>query len=130
MILREYFHDDELACRCGCGLLPPNGAVERLYALRVLLLRTIQVSSAARCRKHNKKEGGKPGSIHMPPSMRTATAAVYGGGAFDIIADTALQIQIISYGLRCGFTGFGLAKNYIHIDDAVRPNGLTYWRYA
>lgn len=129
MLVREYFQDDELCCHCGCGLMPSQEAVERLYALRILLRRELPISSAARCRKQNGVAGGKAGSIHLPPTVRIGASAEWGGGAFDILADKDLQIAIIAAALKCGFVGFGTANRYIHIDDAARPGGLTYWKY-
>jgi len=129
MLPREYFQDHELRCHCGvCGLLPPIESVERLYALRKILGVPLPISSAARCKKQNRASGGKASSIHLPHDMRVGAAREWGGGAFDIVANTDLQIQIIKAGLICGFLGFGLADKYIHIDDANRPK-LTMWRY-
>jgi len=128
MLVREYFPDTELRCHCGCGLLPPVSSVERLYALRILMHQALPISSAARCRKHNLAIKGGIGSIHLPIENRRGFSKDWGGGAFDILADHDLQIWIISNALKCGFTGYGLAETYIHIDDAARPN-RTYWTY-
>jgi len=128
MRVPEYFTDGEMSCHCGCGLKPPDDSVERLYALRILLHKPMQISSGARCKKQNAKCGGKPGSIHLPDKLRTGLARTWGGGAFDILADASLQIEIIAAALKCGFTGFGIADKFIHIDDAQRPK-LTMWKY-
>lgn len=128
MIVREYFTDIELRCRCGCGLLPPEKSVERLYALRILLGVPLKITSAARCRRHNKKCGGKSGSIHLPYELRSGQSALWRGGAFDIIADYDLQVRIIAAGMSLRFFGFGIAKNFIHIDDAERGK-IVSWRY-
>lgn len=119
-----------MCCHCGCGLLPPQWPVERLYTLRILIGEPLMITSAARCEKHNRKVKGKRGSIHVPFNKRTGISRDWGGGAFDILADKNLQIKIISYALKCGFTGFGLAQKFIHIDDADRPKALTYWTYS
>jgi zinc D-Ala-D-Ala carboxypeptidase len=128
MRIPEYFTDGELSCHCGCQLKPPDESVERLYALRILLHKPLQISSAARCKKQNAKCGGKPGSAHMPAKLRTGIARTWGGCGFDVLADDSLQIEIIAVALKCGFTGFGIAKTFIHIDDAARPK-LTKWNY-
>jgi hypothetical protein len=64
----------------------------------------------------------------MPAKLRTGMARTWGGGAFDILADASLQIEIIAAALKCGFTGFGIADKFIHIDDAARGK-LTKWNY-
>jgi hypothetical protein len=65
MLVPEFFADDELTCHCGCGLLPPQRSVERLYALRLALHRPLSISSAARCRKHSRDyRKGRPVGLH------------------------------------------------------------------
>jgi hypothetical protein len=128
MLIPEYFLDAELACHCGCGLMPPRESVERLYALRMILRLSLLISSAARCRKQNNIAKGRINSAHLPAEKRRGFEKEWGGCGFDIIAKPMLQIKIIDAALRCGFRGFGLGKNYIHIDDAARPE-LTMWRY-
>lgn len=128
MRVPEFFLNLELRCHCGCGLLPPQRSVERLYALRLALHRPLPVSSAARCRTYNASVGGKVGSIHLPEDERRGESSGWGGAAFDIIADYELQVEIIAKAIPLGFLGFGIAKTYIHIDDAKRPM-LASWRY-
>jgi hypothetical protein len=88
----------------------------------------LPVSSAARCRKQNFAAGGSLGSIHLPVENRRGFSKEWGGGAFDIIANDNLKIKIIDAALRCGFRGFGIGLNYIHVDDAARKE-LTMWRH-
>jgi len=115
-------------CRCGCGLLPNRESVERLYIVRMIVKRTMIVSSAARCLKHNKKVKGAQGSIHLLPGIRKGDSAEWGGAAFDIVADADLQADIYGAALQAGFRGFGFASNFIHIDDAHRPR-ISRWVY-
>jgi len=128
MLPRELFRDSELMCHCGCGLLPEQHSVERLYLLRFKLDEVMQVSSAARCRKHNKAAGGKSGSIHLPPDLRSGDSLSWGGQGWDILGDKSKQLRIIKVALQCGYRGFGFAKTFIHIDDAKRPDPI-YWTY-
>jgi len=128
MKIPEYFTDKELSCRCGCGLMPPQEAVERLYALRMILRVPLPITSGARCHKHNKATpGASTGSIHLPAASRRGRSAEWGGGAFDIVANDGLKIKIIDAALRCGFRGFVVGVNYIHVDDAARPELMMRW---
>ncbi len=105
------FPDSEIACKCGCGALPKGSAIISLQALRQKLGRPLTVNSGARCEKHNKAEGGSPGSRHV---------AENGGDAFDIECnDSRFRIQIIHHALAVGFTGIGVGKSFVHID--LRP---------
>lgn len=129
MIPREFFPDSELMCHDGCGLLPPIESVERLYVVRIKIRKPMAVSSASRCPKHNKKVGGKSGSIHLPPEFRSGESESWGGGAFDISTTSkAFKMEIMTAAIYAGFTGFGIADDFLHIDDANRPH-ITYWTY-
>jgi len=128
MLPREYFPDHELRCHCGCNLLPPIESVERLYVLRMILRKPLPISSAARCWKQNRAAKGKAGSIHLPIPSRQGAARMWGGGAFDIIANADFQMEILRVALMVGFVGIGLADTFIHLDDAARGK-LTQWRY-
>jgi len=128
MLVPEFFPDAEVVCHCGCGLLPPQSSIERLYALRLTLHRPLLITSGARCRRQNRAVGGKPGSLHLPQDVRRGASREYGGAAFDILADDALKVEIIAAAMPLGFTGFGIAKGFLHIDDGHRPM-LTVWRY-
>lgn len=129
MRVAEYFPDHELACHCGCGLLPIERSVERLYVVRCMLRKPLPISSAARCKVQNAIAGGKVGSIHLMPTLRKGNSAKLGGGAFDIIAKPSFQAEIYAAALLAGFKGFGFADTFIHIDDADRPD-VTIWRYT
>ena len=131
MIVREYFPDVELSCRCGCGLLPPARSVDRLYALRLILGEPLCITSAARCWRHNLRVGGGAGSVHLPTDLRHGVSSVWGGGAFDIATDDFTGEQsarIRRVAEACGFRGFGFGGTFLHIDDGQRPR-LTEWLY-
>lgn len=129
MIIPEYFTDGELACRCGCGLLPPRGFVERLYALRMILRFPFPVSSCARCKKHNTAIGGKRGSIHLPAGKRAGVSAEWGGAAVDILLPPSRHALITHGAVSVGFVGIGYSRTFIHLDDAARPGGVESWVY-
>lgn len=127
MRLPEYFKDKELACRCGCGLLPPKSAVERLYMLRIVSRARIIILSGARCEAHNRAVGGRAGSIHLPGHLRTSQYRE--GGAFDIsFAGIINRMTFFDYAVRVGFKGFGWQMDSLHIDDAERSR-VIHWGY-
>jgi len=112
MIIKEYFQDAELTCRCGCGMMPDHRAVELLYALRIMLGGPVVVTSGARCSAHNLAVGGKEDSYHAK------------GQAFDLVVPR-LEL-IVEFAPMVGFHGIGVSENFVHVDTRKKP---TYWRY-
>lgn len=117
MIIKEYFKDNELACRCGCGLMPAEHAVESLYIVRILLNYPIIITSAARCKAHNAAVGGTEGSYHLECI------------AFDCKVPRVLELDFIDVAIHAGFNGVGVKDNdFIHID--LRPySERAIWSY-
>ncbi len=116
MKIAEYFIDDELECKCGCGKWPDFRFIERLYAMRLILGHPLVISSGARCVPHNRNEGGKSSSAHLI-------------GAADIISYSPEEEgQIIRVAMDVGMTGIGFHDNkLIHVDD--KRLRLTFWGY-
>jgi len=104
MILKEYFKNWELECRCGCGLLPDKRSIEKLYALRLIINEKIIITSGARCENYNAAVGGVNNSTHLI-------------GAFDVEVDKPYRYDLIKAAQSVGFTGIGLDGKFIHIDD-------------
>lgn len=129
MLVKEYFPDREISCRCGCGLMPLKKSVERLYALRLALGFPLEINSGARCLTHNKAVGGAVGSVHLPSTSRVGKSREWGGSAFDILETKAdKRALIVKRALDVGFRGVGIALQFIHIDDAKRPESVI-WLY-
>lgn len=127
MKIHEYFKNEELACRCGCGFLPNKKSVERLYRLRLLVRVPMLVISGARCEDYNTKIGGKIGSIHLPHELRKGPYVT--GAAFDIsFATITNRMQFFDAAIECGFKGFGFRSTSLHIDDAERSR-IMIWGY-
>lgn len=64
-MVSDYFSEDELKCKCGCGRCP----MHKDFLLAIDLLRQdlkcpVYVSSGFRCERHNKSVGGVKGSWH------------------------------------------------------------------
>jgi len=104
MLTKEYFKDHELSCKCGCGKMPDQESVEKLYALRISYGKPITINSGARCKMHNLEVGGKPSSKHLI-------------GAFDCNIPHEDEIAFLKCAIEVGFTGIGFYNNeFIHLD--------------
>ncbi|MCP5015148.1 MAG: hypothetical protein GY938_07665 [Ketobacter sp.] len=121
MRIKEFFTDKELGCKCGCGLLPSQRSVNRLYALRLLWGKPIPASSAARCvgdhiRIYNRQgkygEDIPMGSRHLPQENAFPDA-------FDCQIAKGDIKKFIKLAKMCGFTGIGVYSWGVHLD--TRP---------
>ena len=112
------FNLAELACRCGgrfCARAywhDPN-FLDRLQALRDMVGKPLQVSSAHRCALWNAAVGGAPLSQHKQIAV-------------DLITEGHDRASLRSAAERCGFTGFGLARTFLHLDTRPVP---AIWYY-
>ena len=120
-----HFTDLELACRCGCGGLPPEATQAKLEALRVAWGKPMRLSSAFRCPSHNVKV-----SKSGPNGPHTL-------GAFDVQVNGEDAFELVKLAMSMGWTGIGLsqkgalATRFIHIDaglDATHPRPRL-WSY-
>lgn len=115
MIIKEYFPDNEISCKCGCGLMPDAESVERLYAVRMIYRKPMIITSGARCETHNYNVGGSKNSKHLV-------------GAFDVKVPPEDEWEFIRIAQFCGFNGIGVNNNkFIHIDD--KHEQPTVWTY-
>ena len=116
MKIPELFKDSELSCPDGCGMLPTQGAINKLYALRLIYNKPITITSGARCPSYNKRIGGAESSQHTT------------GRAFDLKIPPEDEWEVVSIAQSVGFKGIGLNNNvFIHVDDRDgKPNMWTY----
>lgn len=122
MLTREYFKNKELSCRCGCGAMPAQDAIERLYALRIVYGKPISIRSGARCPNHNQAIGGSDNSLHI------TFPGVCEGMAFDVAVPPENEVQFVGLAVLVGFTGIGIKNNdFIHIDQGRETDAL--WTY-
>lgn len=110
----------ELRCRCvRCDLTEPNQcsqeALSALQALRDAYDKPIVLASAYRCPEHPvEARKSKPGKHNE-------------GVAFDIAVPWGRdRIKLIGLAMVYGFTGFGFANTFLHIDMRDIP---TSWGY-
>lgn len=115
MQLTKDFSTDEMKCPCCgvCDVTPPLMA--KLQTLRTKWGKPIRVTSGYRCEKHNLAVGGVSDSQHTV------------GKAADIEVDAASRYDFINLALSTGFTGIGIANNFVHLDVQEGPPAL--WKY-
>ena len=121
------FTPAEVACKCGCGMLPEADFMRRVQMARDLFGRPMPVSSGARCPAHNAKES-KTGLTGPHTTKRAIDVQVSGPDAF----------YLIRVAMKCGFTGIGVSQRgphgtrFVHLDDLPDAPGQprpTVWSY-
>jgi len=110
------FVEEEVACRCGCGALPDPEIMDVLQSIRNTIGRPLQVSSGARCQKHDKAVGGR--GNHTT------------GFAVDILADSRLKYLIVREALGEGVTRIGVGKDFVHLDLVTPKPQYVLWTYG
>lgn len=114
----SYFKSGEFTCPC-CGKVIVSGwLIHLLNKIREPLGIPMIVSSGYRCKKRNKKVGGKKDSAH-----RRGTAA-------DIkCPNSAIRYLIIKYALEAGFKRIGIGSDFIHLDVDDELPIEVLWTY-
>ncbi len=119
MVIPEFFTDKELACPCGCGKMPNEYAVKRLYIVRIALGIPMKITSAARCVTYNNSIGGVEDSLHVHSQ------------AFDIVPlnvkyfdNPHMKFTLVQMAMLAGFKGIGIYNRHIHLDTRAHP---TLW---
>ena len=118
------FTPDDFVCKCGCGKCNFNPITLGKLALMVTLAQTKdygiewEISSACRCERHNKNQGGKPDSAHLT------------GQAIDLKAIGSRQrYYIVKLAILAGFTRVGISAGFIHLDDSESKDPRVIWLY-
>lgn len=122
MNLSPHFTLSEFACKCGCGFEKRPDILANLKKLAAKLeaLRAraggklINITSGARCPKHNRAEGGVANSPHLA------------GKAADIWIAGLTPEQMAAHAEAAGLGGIGLYSNRIHVDTRA---GKYRWDY-
>jgi zinc D-Ala-D-Ala carboxypeptidase len=120
-----HFTDDELRCKCGCGMLPKPDFMQKVERLRVVCNFPFVVTSAARCPNHNDR---------VSKTGRTGPHTT--GRAIDIGVSHDRAYNLIVKALQLGFTGIGVNQKgdgrFVHVDDLMGEDGNTrprVWSY-
>lgn len=123
--MTPHFSKAELACRCGCGMLPAQDFMEKVEKLRVRLGFPLPVTSAARCPEHNARVSG---------TGRTGPHTT--GRAIDVAVRGSRALEVVRMALGSDFTGIGINQKggarFIHLDDLPNKDGQPrpwIWSY-
>jgi len=113
------FSDRELRCKCGCGKMNMSFEfMDKLIAARLISDTPYILTSACRCDKRNKDEGGKPNSSHLS------------GLAVDIaVVDSRTRFRVLKGLFTVGFHRIGIGSNFIHVDDDTTKDKEVVWLY-
>ena len=124
----EYFSEEELKCRCGCGKADINTYfMQKLHALRKTLDFPLPISSGFRCPEYNQKVSNTgPNGPHT--TGRSVDIAISGKQAF----------YLMQYAANFSIQGLGVKQSgphnqrYIHLDDLTEKDGYprpAVWSY-
>lgn len=113
-----HFSVMELACRCGgrfCGgaYWHDPAFLDGLEAVRAVMGTPLVIHSGHRCAGWNAAVGGAPLSQHKRVA---ADISLAGHDRFALLAAAE----------QAGFTGFGLARSFLHLDRRARPARWFY----
>ena len=118
----KYFTEDELRCKCGCGVVGMDtDFMKILVAIREAVDQPFVVRSAYRCPSHN---------ALVSKTGRTGPHTT--GRAIDIRTNSGLRFEIMEAAIDRGITRIGIANSFIHIDDLSFDDGFTedvIWTY-
>lgn len=110
--MTPHFSDEEVTCKCGCGMLPKQDFMDRVEELRVKVDAPMAVSSGARCAAHNQAVS------------RTGTTGPHTTGrAIDLKVSGHTAYKVVMWAGRLGFTGIGISQKgsqgsrFVHLDD-------------
>jgi zinc D-Ala-D-Ala carboxypeptidase len=115
--LYPHFSESELRCHETNDCFMEPSFLARLERLRREIGEPLHITSGYRSPLHS-VEKAKP-----KPGVHTL------GRAVDIQADGKKQYRILRLAPSLGFTGLGIGKTFIHLDDwdaGPRPNVCTY----
>lgn len=108
--LSANFRVGEFACKCGrCeGVLIDDVLVGYLQGIRKHFQSPVNISSGYRCRAHNEKVGGDPGSGHVE------------GMAADIVVKGVLPGEVAKFAESMGVQRIGLYDGFVHIGSGSK----------
>jgi|LGOV01.1.fsa_nt_gb hypothetical protein len=120
----NYFTEEELSCKCGCGISNfSDRTLDKLNQARHIAETPFVVSSACRCESHNANVGGERFSSHIASEKVSCCA-------MDIVVTTSKErFAIISSLTKVGFNRIGIRKDFIHVDDDIDKISNVTWVY-
>ncbi len=117
-----HFSSYEFECKCGCG----ENRVDRKFLWKLNQTREeagipFIIPSGCRCEQHNKNEGGKETSDHLPnPYCEGADVECRNGND---------RFKIVSAAISVGFKRIGIAKTFIHLGSRESNPQVVIWTY-
>lgn len=117
-----YFTDDEIKCKCGCGLIIHNQELEDIMdGIRDAFGHPLSVNSWTRCFENNASQpDAKPDSAHLK-GLAVDISTPTSSAKFDI-----LNILFTSTPI----TRVGIGRTFVHIDiDSSKPSNVC-WVYG
>lgn len=119
------FTPAEVACKCGCGMLPDAGFMNKVQGLRDYVGSALKPTSGARCPAYNAKV-----------SETGATGPHTTGHAIDFETRGTEAYKVANAAFRLGFSGIGINQKgdsrFVHIDDLPNMPGCPrprIWSY-
>ena len=119
----ENFSDAELACRCGCGGLPPEDFQEELQRLRESYGSPMRLSSAYRCPDYHDRVSS------------TGREGPHTKGAVDVLIWGDPAHELLMLALAYGWTGIGVSQKgtkesrFLHLDRLSGETRPWVWSY-
>ena len=115
--MSQWFKSAEFECKCGCwkNNIDPD-LIMLLDEARELAGVPFIINSGCRCKKHNRRVGGKTTSSHLR------------GKAADIKATSSkARFAILQALFMAGFNRIGVGKKFIHVDiDHKKPSTVVF----
>ena len=98
--------------------------MKKIQALREDFRHPMRITSAIRSLEHNEAVGGSPKSQHLTRPCIAADVSTAGW-------DSAKLHRFVDLVFQHGFTGIGIADDFIHIDTRKTANrmGPRLWTY-
>lgn len=114
-MLTKDFSIEEFKCPCCDVCKMDETFIAMLQDFREIWIKPMHINSGFRCPKHNAEMSGSMHSQHLL------------GKAADIRVVPEDRYAMIQLAFELGFTGIGLATNFIHLDSRVGKPSI--WKY-
>lgn len=113
--LSKFFNLSEFECPCCKRVMLSEILYQKLYRLRLNIMKPMIINSGYRCPGYNNKVDGAENSYHLR------------GLAADISVPGMVLLDLYNMALDINFTGIGFyeKQNFLHLD--VRPGKLSSW---
>lgn len=133
--ISKNFFLDEFLCKCAnnCIYSMPEIApdvllsqvfLDKLQMIRDDIGKPFRINSGARCIHYNEEIGGAKLSAHLVTALKPCEAADISTVGWS----GAARYKFLRSALKHNMWGFGIAKNFIHIDS--KKSRKSIWSYS